>query len=141
MGSTTHQQLTRTIQFRLINPHSKRIVGYERLSFGVRRYPLWQYSVDGKTWDTGVFEGDGWLRDQASGIQDRFGRDIYENDIVARANHKNLVIFKQGMFGMNYLKPRWAYPDGSRKVFPLYANLEVIGNIHAHPELLPKDVA
>jgi hypothetical protein len=126
----------RIVKFRVINPKSGKLVGYERLML-TKDGGVWQFSLDDKEWEAGIFEGDDWHRDQASGMYNQDKREFYENDIVARGMKTNLVVFSQGRFGMkDHRGHSFAYPDRRSMVFGLDTKLRIVGNVHQNPELL-----
>lgn len=73
---------------------------------------------------------------QFTGLKDRAGADIYEGDIVRNHEGPNIytfaVVCEEGVFGDRVTQFQI---DTLRDLQP-DAYLEVIGNIHQHPELL-----
>ena len=69
---------------------------------------------------------------QFSGLVDKNGKDIYEDDILSGKDHwaygnwKKAVGFCDGIF----------WPLGSDDYSPKATDCEIIGNIHENPELL-----
>ncbi|WP_354680611.1 YopX family protein [Macrococcoides caseolyticum] len=67
---------------------------------------------------------------QSTGLYDANGKEIFEGDVVKYWENIGYIEFYQGSWVINW-------NDGS--LFDLYDNennLEIIGNIHEHPELL-----
>ncbi|WP_198549813.1 YopX family protein [Macrococcoides caseolyticum] len=67
---------------------------------------------------------------QSTGLHDKNGKEIFEGDVVKYWENIGYIEFYQGSWVINW-------NDGS--LFDLYDNennLEIIGNIHEHPELL-----
>lgn len=124
----------RIVKFRVVNPNTGKIVGYERLML-TNDGTAWQYSIDDNEWEAGIFEGGEWTRDQATGVINDEDREMYENDIVARGTRTSIVSYDLGKFGMKDQGRTWAFPDGP-SFFNLNTKLQIIGTIHANPELL-----
>lgn len=131
---TPVKAIRRIVKFRVVNPKNGKIVGYERLML-TEAGTAWQFSLDDKEWEAGIFEGDDRTRDQGTGIINEDKREIYENDIVARGMRTNTVTYQQGKFGMKERARKWAFPDGPG-IYPLSYKLRVVGTIHTNPELL-----
>jgi len=69
---------------------------------------------------------------QYTGLKDKNCKEIYEGDIgeiIEMANFNYLVIFKDGMFGVET-------KDYGFKRLGQFKFLEIIGNIYKNPELL-----
>lgn len=79
---------------------------------------------------------------QFTGLKDKNGNEIYEGDIVRMFTHFNhLVDFNEGAFGYWYNSVvEYFISFQSNKNFEWKNNqsdeLEIIGNIYQHPELL-----
>ena len=115
----------RDIKFRAWNTHAKRmLIGYpnpENKHF----YEIVGSTYPGMGTDFRVLE-----IMQYTGLTDR-NRDWYEGDIIARGDRRAVIAFVQGEFvaqGSEGMGRLWQY---------LEAGFEVIGNIYAHPELIP----
>ncbi|MEK4815742.1 YopX family protein [Macrococcus sp. FSL R5-0951] len=110
-------------KFRIFDKKKKRFLGgftMEIDKFGIHVLDEFNYLVD---------EDDRVLM-QATGLTDKNGKEIFEGDIVKYWENIGYIEFYQGSWVINW-------NDGS--LFDLYDNdnnLEVLGNIHEHPELL-----
>jgi len=66
---------------------------------------------------------------QYTGLKDKNGKEIYEEDIVKDKERISEVFFEEGMF-------RHGNKTGSAAVTLRLKNLEIIGNIYENKELL-----
>ena len=68
---------------------------------------------------------------QCTGLKDKNGELIYEEDIVRNNLHNNLVEWYKGGFWIN------GFINGAKwNIHLCHTSLEVIGNIYENPELL-----
>ena len=68
---------------------------------------------------------------QFTGLNDKYGKEIYEGDIVKAFEKNYEVVFNQTESGLSV---NYGYPDKHNGPTPYW--VEVIGNIHENPELL-----
>ncbi|PKF28955.1 hypothetical protein CW697_10440 [Macrococcoides caseolyticum] len=110
-------------KFRIFDKKKKRFLGdftMEIDKFGIHVLDEFNYVVD----------EDNRVLIQSTGLHDVNGKEIFEGDIVKYWENIGYIEFYQGSWVINW-------NDGS--LFDLYDNdnnLEVLGNIHEHPELL-----
>lgn len=76
----------------------------------------------------------GWTLMQYTGLKDKNGTEIYEDDIL-RINDKQMqVVFHNGCFYTHTLTSNYRLGGWALEA------VEIIGNIHQHPDLLPQPV-
>jgi uncharacterized phage protein (TIGR01671 family) len=85
---------------------------------------------------------DNYVLMQSTGLKDKNGVEIFEGDIVIRANEAiGYVAYLQQEAGFVVVLKKSDYRLGHRNTCESYdvtTNHEVIGNIHSNPELLDK---
>lgn len=145
----------REIKFRLRNKHNS-IVGYSRWFEGNEMFhPGWEYAkLIQLIWvhelDGGVIEH--CYKDQFTGLKDKYGKEIYEGDIVEISNQNMQiqkmilvgdVIFRSAAFGVRILGVKqWEKYNVNPVSFYWFLNIvddkviEVKGNIYENPELM-----
>jgi uncharacterized phage protein (TIGR01671 family) len=130
--------MNREIKFQVLEKN--KIIGIERLN-GTQWE--WQYFLlnpdKGERWCAGVFgNAPDLIRRQFTGLKDKKGNEIYEGDvcICPRNGQKRDTPLEVKYGGQCQF---YLHESGTEKIFnmPLFSdNIEVVGNIHEHPELL-----
>jgi len=134
--------MNRVIKFRAFDPENGMIEPYS-----VRNGKAWiikpcrkdspEARVDGVNyycnWDIDVETNFPVM--QFTGLCDRSGVEVYESDVVQDHNGVGVVEWHDSAFRVNYRNgyAKWFYDytlKGERE------SIEVIGNVHQHPELL-----
>lgn len=79
-----------------------------------------------------------WVLMQYTGLKDKNGKEIYEDDIVLinafGKQHTTPVIYKEGVFGTQWKE--YTTTSTVLKITNWFTSIEVIGNIYENPELL-----
>ena len=109
----------------------------------------WLDQVDKVTFslnpDTGTFDiiDGSWEYQQFTGKLDRFGKEMFEGDIVQlKYSNSELgkgryeIIFKDGSFIINTIEKNWFRHDSEDYHLDMLNICEVIGNRFENPELL-----
>lgn len=88
-----------------------------------------------------AYDGDGLILEQFTGLKDVNGNEIYENDIiVSEPTEPILGSPKIGVVKLSKVSFSWCFVTGNIEYniwkTDKYRTYEVIGNVHANPELL-----
>ena len=74
---------------------------------------------------------------QYTGLNDKNGKEIYENDLISCNKHKNIVVFfEDGCFKVKYLRNSTTTITCTLNSFLEKYKCKISGNIYEHPELL-----
>ncbi|MDY8146012.1 YopX family protein [Lactiplantibacillus plantarum] len=89
-------------------------------------------------------EPEKYIPEQFTGLTDVNGKDIYENDIiVSRPTEPILGSPKIGVVKLSKVSFSWCFVTGNNEYniwkTDKYRTYEIIGNVHANPELLEAD--
>jgi hypothetical protein len=144
--------MQREIKFRII--HKDKIVGYEHLTkTGWKCNWIELNPNKGERWCTGVVEDStsiAMLREQFTGVTDKFNKEIYVGDILKEMNRSKITkkdywfpvyVVEIDKFGFTLKHVGGGKSNGSWYL-PLtnWGTIVKIGDVHENPELIPSAV-
>lgn len=136
--------MSREIKFRA--RRDALIIGYERIGVNGWEWMCPDLNPDnGERWTPGIMTTSmgAFQRDEFTGLKDKNGKDIYEDDVLKSISYHQEAFFKviwiPGMARFNILR-YWKDNRGVTSTDECSRSTcdyrEVIGNIHQNPELL-----
>lgn len=127
-----NKNMSREIKFRAWYKVDKQMVNHKsRLSISLDGLPFYK---DDQSTATRQYVQDNFILMQFTGLKDKNGNEIYEGDIV-KTSHAIIPI---GVIKYWDVYHSFEIEKGNECIGDKYdwSDLEVIGNIHQHPELL-----
>ena len=88
-----------------------------------------------------IFDSDDKIIEQFTGLCDKNGKEIYENDLIKAVGENTLddtlsVVFKNGAFCLKLGQESQPFFNDDYGMNFTLSHLEVVGNIHENGELL-----
>ncbi|QHJ83712.1 MAG: hypothetical protein [Caudoviricetes sp.] len=121
----------RNIKFRAWDKNKKRYSRQDEQSFLVENNENESYNVASVSFDYEL--------EQFTGLYDKNGKEIYENDVIAVADSSYMdQKVHHETVGYNRSGELMA---GSLRLSKIYPNVEIVGNVHETPELLEEKYA
>ena len=126
----------REIKFRAWLKEERKMVNVETLFIGINRLCFGNSETE-----------DLFFRDfeevelmQYTGIKDKNGKEIYENDLISCNKYKNIIVFfEDGCFKVKYRKTPTALITCSLDLFLEKYKCGIVGNIYENKNLLEEN--
>lgn len=132
--------MNRVIQFRALTINGEQVIGLLLISQGKQGQPPAGYYISNSAGMPWAYQVRPETIGQFSGFSDRKGRPIYEGDVLCPWSESigpYCIVFENGAFACYHKRGRWGLLS---RVFEADIlrdyTVEVIGNIHEHPDLL-----
>ena len=124
--------MNREIKFRMWHKKSKKMFDVESINFKDRSLNMWNSGM----YTLSTFSLDDVILMQYTGLHDKNGKEIWENDIVEITREciydKGIIVFKNGCFFIKSKENLLALYNCKLNNY----KVKVIGNIYDNPELL-----
>lgn len=123
----------REIKFRAWLKEERKMVNVETLFIGINRLCF----GNSKTEDLFFRDFEEVELMQYTGLNDKNGKEIHENDLISCNKYKNIIVFfEEGCFKVKYRKTPTTTITCALNSFLEKYKCKISGNIHEHPELL-----
>ena len=123
----------REIKFKAWLKEERKMVNVETLFIGINRLCF----GNSKTEDLFFRDFEEVELMQYTGLKDKNGKEIYENDLISCNKHKNIVVFFEGgCFKVKYLRNSTTTITCTLNSFLEKYKCKISRNIYEHPELL-----
>ena len=126
----------REIKFRAWLKEERKMVNVETLFIGINRLCF----GNSKTEDLFFRDFEEIELMQYTGIKDKNGKEIYENDLISCNKYKNIIVFfEDGCFKVKYRKTPTALITCSLDLFLEKYKCGIVGNIYENKNLLEEN--
>lgn len=126
----------REIKFRAWLKEERKMVNVETLFIGINRLCF----GNSKTEDLFFRDFEEVELMQYTGIKDKNGKEIYENDLISCNKYKNIIVFfEDGCFKVKYRKTPTALITCSLDLFLEKYKCGIVGNIYENKNLLEEN--